>query len=134
SGLAAASSPAADSAGRIRMRFDAGWRFRRDPEARGAAGDGAYRWSWRPAEVASLNLPKLPADLERGDWQPATVGQDVFHGRRGFAWFRADMGADPKGAERVLHFEGVDDNAAVYLNGTRLAQHEGWDEPFDVPV
>ncbi len=35
---------------------------------------------------------------------------------------------------RVLHFESVDDNATVYLNGKRLVHHEGWNEPFDVPL
>ena len=33
-----------------------------------------------------------------------------------------------------LHFESVDDNATVYLNGQKLAQHNGWDDPFDVDL
>src|SRR5262249_49181687 len=36
--------------------------------------------------------------------------------------------------EAVLHFESVDDNAVVFLNGVRLGRHEGWDEPFDMPI
>jgi beta-galactosidase len=28
----------------------------------------------------------------------------------------------------------VDDNAAVFLNGVRVGRHEGWDEPFGVPL
>jgi hypothetical protein len=32
----------------------------------------------------------------------------------------------------MLHFDGVDDNATVYLNGQRLGSHQGWDLPFDV--
>jgi beta-galactosidase len=124
---------AADTVGRVRVRFDAGWRFRRDP-APAAAGGEAFRWSWRRADVNTLDLPSLPADLEQGDWQPTSPGRDVFRGRRGFVWYRADLGAGAKGQGQALHFEGVDDNAVVYLNGARFMRHEGWDDPFDVPL
>lgn len=127
------SAGAVDNSGRVRVWFDAGWRFRRDP-APVPAVQGTLRWSWRPADVSTLDLTALPADLDQGDWRPVTPGQDVFRGRRGFAWYRADLGAGPNGGDRVLHFESVDDNAAVYLNGVQLQRHLGWDEPFDVPL
>src|SRR5205085_7256164 len=118
--------------GRIRARFDAGWRFRPDLPAVVAAG--AFRWTWRTAGVTKLDVPTLPATLEQGDWHPASVGEDVFRGRPGFAWFRTDLGGDVKAGSQLLHFESVDDNAAVYLNGTRLLRHTGWNDPFDVPL
>ena len=45
----------------------------------------------------------------------------MFRGRQGFAWFRADLPLDPKGGAGSLHFETVDDNAAV--SGTGLGVH-----------
>ena len=54
-----------------------------------------------------------------------------FTGRAGFAWFRAILPA-VTGDHHQLHFESVDDKATVYLNGSRLAHHEGWTYPFDV--
>ena len=38
------------------------------------------------------------------------------------------------GPGHFLHFDGVDDNATVYLNGRRLMHHEGWNDPFDVDL
>jgi beta-galactosidase len=131
--LGLGSSSKAASPGRRRVRLDADWRFRRDPE--NAPGSrGSFRWSWRPAEGVTLDQASLPADLDRGDWRPAAVGRDVFRGREGYAWYRTDLPAASKGRTGSLHFESVDDNAAVFLNGVRVGRHEGWDEPFDVPV
>jgi beta-galactosidase len=36
--------------------------------------------------------------------------------------------------KRILHFESVDDNCEVFLNGKMLRKHYVWDEAFDVPV
>ncbi len=51
----------------------------------------------------------------------------------GFVWYRTRL-PQQEGAGHTLHFEGVDDNATVYLNGRRLTRHEGWNDPFDVDL
>src|SRR5438874_11976211 len=61
---AAASAGPPESPDRVRVHFDAGWRFRRDPAPRPGAA-GAFRWTWRPAEVNTLDVPMLPASLEQ---------------------------------------------------------------------
>lgn len=66
-------------------------------------------------------------------WRDAVIGQDVFGGRKGYAWFRAILPAS-KTPPRRVHFESVDDNADIYLNGALLIHHEIWNEAFDVPV
>src|SRR5262249_25559365 len=80
-----------------------------------------------------------PPDPGAAAWQAANTGDDVFRGRRGFAWFKTELGlpaangtASTAGRRIVIHFESVDDNVAVFLNGKRLMVHEGWNEPFDV--
>lgn len=132
-GLRAFAAPA-EVGGRVRQRFDAGWRFRRDPETSSPVPSIPIVWLWHAADVRTLDVSTLPAELATAGWQTAMIGQDVFRGRRAFAWFRADIGKGTSGKNGVLHFEGVDDNVVVFLNGKRLFQHAGWDEPFDVPL
>ncbi len=118
---------------RVRIRIDADWRFRRDAKpARGSE----FVWTTRSASVTTLDLAKLPTDLDQGDWQPTKLGNDVFHGRPGFAWYRTTVPVISARGDGplALHFEGIDDNASVYLNGVKLVTHEGWDEPFDVSL
>ncbi len=117
----------ANPTGRVRVRFDADWRFKKNPIDKLADGPG-LSWVWRSANGAS-DAP--PAD-ETG-WQRAGR-RNVFGGRPGFAWFRTVLPAQPADARRVLHFEAVDDNADVWVNGKKLLHHEGWNEPFDVPL
>jgi beta-galactosidase len=117
---------------RIRIRFDDNWRFRRD--ALPNPTDANFKWTWKQADKASLDLQSLPDDLDKGDWRATRVGRDVFRGRLGFAWYRAELGSGAKPPTLAIHFEQVDDNALVFLNGHRLMKHEGWSEPFDVPA
>lgn len=112
---------------RERIRIDAGWRFHRGDLGQNA-GFALSAWRWTAAESTAL-----PAPGAESNWQEAGPGLDVFHGRRGFAWFRATLPAvAAKG--RTLHFESVDDNASVWLNGRMLTHHEGWNDPFDVQL
>jgi len=117
----------ANPAGRVRVRFDADWRFKKNPIDKLADGPG-LPWTWRRATGPTEALPEAETA-----WQPGTR-RDVFNGRPGFAWFRTVLPAQPADARRVLHFEAVDDNATVWVNGTKLTHHEGWNEPFDVPL
>lgn len=118
---------------RIRIRMDADWKFLRDPLP-GPRTSGPFNWSWKPADVSDLQTAVVPPDIDSGNWRSVAVGTDVFHDRVGFAWFRTDLGTDPATEAKSLHFESVDDNAAVFLNGHRLIVHEGWDDPFDVDL
>jgi beta-galactosidase len=139
-GLAVAFLPSPAQAGppspRQRTLMDAGWRFQL--AAGSSAGDGIavtdWRWKSDDGGQADEAIASAPALDTAGDgWQAAHTGDDVFHGRIGFAWVVTPL-PDAPGPHRTLHFEGVDDNATVYLNGTRLKHHEGWDDAFDVPL
>jgi beta-galactosidase len=69
------------------------------------------------------------------DWKDYTIGNDVFNKRQGTAWFRVILPAPPAGITKgQLDFRSVDENATVYLNGRRLARHEGWNIPFKVAL
>ena len=119
---------------RQRVRMDAGWRFLRMAPSTPAHASAVTSWRWRPGLASEASQTTLAAlDTSGPDWKDAPTGQDTFNGRVGFAWYRAHLPplAFP---HRVLHFESVDDNATVYLNGVKLMHHEGWNDPFDVPL
>ncbi|HEV2473941.1 MAG TPA: beta-galactosidase, partial [Chthonomonadales bacterium] len=122
--------------GRERTLFDADWRFHRgDVAGSGLASAGITSWSWKADDSGSTDAAEMAApDLKlTAVWKLARPGEDTFHGRRGFSWYRARLG-DVPGPHRSLHFDGVDDNATVYVNGVKLIYHRGWSEPFDVPL
>ncbi len=82
---------------------------------------------------SDLDLSGLQADPFGDDWKNARKDEDVFAETLGFALFQADLPEVPFSG-RVLRFDAVDDNATVYLNGKELLHHEGWNEPFSVPL
>jgi alpha-N-acetylglucosaminidase len=92
-------------------------------------------WRYLPSSAADTaagtTLPSGPDER----WRPYTIGQDVFDHRQGFAWMRALLPDPPAGVRKgVLYFRSVDENATVFLNGCRLARHEGWNIPFNLPL
>jgi beta-galactosidase len=90
-------------------------------------------WRWRPSTKGTAEAAQIMANTETDDWRKALIGQDLFGGRVGFAWLRTTL-PDVPGPHRVLHFDSVDDNGVIYLNGKRLLRHEGWNLPFDVSL
>jgi beta-galactosidase len=112
--------------------MDAGWRFRLAPAATLDQKTSVTDWTWTDASQSEIEDVSL-LDESKHKWQSAALGQDVFNQRPGYAWYRATL-PPLSGAGRTIHFQGVDDNAVVYLNGTYVARHQGWDEAFDVPL
>ena len=124
---------AAPPSARQRILMDADWRFQyvTTPKLMNAIAVDA--WRWRPGQAAEAAQMTSTVDTSGADWKDTASGPDVFGGRVGFAWYHAVLPALAS-PHRFLHFESVDDNATVYLNGQRLLHHEGWNEPFDVPL
>ena len=85
--------------------------------------EGGRQWPW-PTPPPS---PRPGYDASGPDWQAAAPGDDVFHGRVGYAWFRATL-PDVPGPRRTLHL-GADDNADVYLNGMQADAPRGLEQP-----
>lgn len=98
------------------------------------------QWVYQLDPQGSKDAKKKAApDLKTDDgtWKPAKIGDDIFDKQRGLAWYRTTIAKVPAGAtpaQLCVHFESVDDNGTVYLNGKKLATHKGWNEAFDVPV
>lgn len=94
------------------------------------------QWLWladsnAPNDAAAMTAPNLATS----SWQTALIGQDVFNGTPGSAWFRTTLdGLATTDRPFTLHFLGLGDNAAVYLNGALLGQHTGNAQPFDISI
>src|ERR1035438_9085821 len=134
--LFALATGVAAQAQRVHQRFDANWKFKLEPNSI-AAPNEIPEWLWRPVEGRPDTDAPTTELAGNQVWLRALGGDDVFHGRRGFAWFDAILTKTiPPGkmGRIVLHFESVDDNATVYINGKRVLHHEGWNDPFDVPL
>jgi beta-galactosidase len=98
-------------------------------------GSGTELTGWKVWKGVSRDAVNggLPA-VDAPQWQPYTIGDDAFNKRRGYAWFQTTIPATTGAAHAVLHFEGVDDNGTVFVNGKQVGSHKGWDTPFDVPI
>ena len=132
--IAHAAPPTTTASERERINFDADWRFLRSAPSTVQSGLPITDWFTNPTTAEAADAATVAAmqfDGGSGGWASAHTGDDVFHGRVGFAWFRATLPALPQ-PNRIVNFDGVDDNATVYLNGVKLTHHEGWDEPFTV--
>ncbi|HWY77052.1 MAG TPA: glycoside hydrolase family 2 TIM barrel-domain containing protein, partial [Verrucomicrobiae bacterium] len=92
------------------------------------------QWVWLADNNATNDAATMTAtNLDTSSWSNATIGQDVFNGRIGYAWFRASLdGLASSARPLALHFVEVDDNATVYLNGILIGEHSGFSEGFDM--
>ena len=124
--------------GRERLLMDGGWKFHLgDP-----AGEATQK---RRLRSCNGGTSRLRGARKAGKRPPPLISRWMRIGKT--QAFRrtcstgggASRGIAPRfpilpGVTRVLHFEGVDDNATVYVNGKKLLHHEGYDDPFNVPL
>ena len=87
---------------------------------------------WRLLKADSNGVVPAP---EAAGWKPYTIGEDAFDKRQGYGWFQTVLPALQAGVKQAeLRFSSVDENATVFLNGRRVARHEGWNVPFSVLI
>lgn len=93
-------------------------------------------WRMNKTQRIDEEAPETQPDFEDKSWVLVKVGsghQPEIDARE-CAWFRTEFELDKVEPDLMLLFEGVDDNAWVWLNGQKVGEHFGWDEPFIVPV
>ncbi len=117
---------------RIRTLMDANWHLYIG-DLTHSLGMPVAQWNWEPAQLQAPPAA-LPDNLiPFTNAQHAMPGADTFHGQTGFHWYYTVLPNLPA-PHRSLHFQWVDDNADVYLNGVHLLHHEGWNTSFNVTV
>ncbi len=111
-------SAANPSAPRLQLAADHGWKFMLgDPS--GAESSSFADMSWR-----SVDLPHDWSIESKPDKDnPGGAGEGFFPG--GIGWYRKAFNApsDWKGKRISIEFDGVYQNATVYLNGQKLGTH-----------
>ena len=79
------------------------------------------------------------ADFDDSHWADIDIGQawedQGYSGYDEGAWYRAQIEVDAEEGRPVhLAFGGVDNNAYVYVNGTFVGEHHGWNTPFILDI
>ncbi|MFF2505770.1 discoidin domain-containing protein [Streptomyces sp. NPDC058067] len=117
-----AGSDGAGAGGRRVLNFNTDWAFWRD-DASGAKEPGFDDAQW-----AAVSLPHTMR-LERK--HPSVY--DVF---AGIGWYRRYFRLDPqdKGRRLTVVFDGVQTDCVVYLNGEKVAEHQGGYTGFVVDI
>jgi len=103
----------------LNVRLDGVWLFRQDPDQVGIDqqwyAPGAERNGW-----TSVRMPSTWESL------PGLESHD------GWGWYACMIVLGDSIPPLSLHFGGVDDDAVVWVNGIRVAEHAGYSEPFTV--
>ena len=79
------------------------------------------------------------ADFDDSDWDAINIGQawedQGYIGYDEGAWYRARIEVNAEEGRPVhLAFGGVDNEAYVYVNGTLVGEHQGWNTPFILDI
>ena len=79
------------------------------------------------------------ADFDDSHWADIHIGQawedQGYSGYDEGAWYRAQIEVDAEEGRPVhLAFGGVDNDASVYVNGTFVGEHHGWNTPFILDI
>jgi beta-galactosidase len=117
---------------RSRERFDDGWKFKLETAASKSLAS-IRKWNWLSSNLKPGSQPTYQ-DFQResgSEWKTTTAGEDNFHGRIGFSWYRATLPAS-KISKPILDFSAADDNAWVFLNGKLVFKQIGYGEEFEV--
>lgn len=91
-------------------------------------------WYFIKADKASDVKNNIPV-FDTVQWKKYKIGDDVFNKQEGYGWFQTVIPA-PEGdpSKLMINFRSVDEDATVFINGKRVAQHKGWNSPFAVEV
>ena len=112
------------------------------PYAHEEVAEVPVQWKFRPyaEEYQDDQDPILSnADFDDSDWATIDIGQawedQGYVGYDEGAWYRAQIEVSAeKGRPVHLAFGGVDNEAYVYVNGTFVGEHHGWNTPFILDI
>ena len=97
------------------------------------------QWKFSPYEEGNLDASLSHTDLDDSNWAEIDIGQawedQGYSGYDEGAWYRARIEVNAEEGRPVhLAFGGVDNNAYVYVNGSFVGEHHGWNTPFILDI
>jgi hypothetical protein len=116
------------AAERSRIDLNGQWQFRLDPRSEGEAA------RWYDGNTAFSDSIQVP-----GCWQAQGFGERAGIVRNhyvGNAWYRRSVSIASDWKDKVvsLRFGGVSRRATVFINGTRIGEHDGFSAPFELDI
>ena len=111
----------------------------RIPYAYKKVAEVPVQWKFSPYEEETLDASLSRTDLDDSSWAAIDIGQawedQGYSGYDEGAWYRARIEVNAEEGRPVhLAFGGVDNNAYVYVNGTFVGEHHGWNTPFILDI
>jgi hypothetical protein len=91
-------------------------------------------WRFAPDPPPNFWTPEFKDQTWSPIWVPAHFEMEGFRSRDGIGGYRKRFRAPPGAGRLKLRFEGVYSGAEVWVNGRRLAYHEGGALPFEVDI
>lgn len=101
------------------MPLNGPWRFSYDDEERFKQPSDIGEWP------LTVEVPFPPESKASG------IGDPGFHR---ICWYQRDFEMTPHAGRTILHFGAVDYQATIWLNGRKVASHEGGHTPFFADV
>lgn len=130
--------PIANVYDRTTISLDGDWNYIVDPMKTGL-NKAKYRRDFPADEKADLTVGDLieydwdssPTLKVPGDWNSQVTELDWYEG---LVWYRKKFEFKPSQKRHFLYFEAVNYLSHIYLNGQKIAQHEGGFTPFMIEV
>jgi len=116
------------AAQRARIDLNGQWQFRLDPRNEGEAS------GWYSRETPFSEAIQVP-----GCWQAQGFGERsgiIRNHYVGNAWYRRSLAIPAEWKEKIviLRFGGASRRATVFVNGTRVGEHDGFSAPFGFDI
>lgn len=121
-------APGSQSAPRPTIDLNGAWQLQLDPDSQGEAA------RWQEGEVTFASTIQVP-----GVWQAQGFGaaSGILRSHYvGKAWYKREVSVPAawSGKTVLLHVGGVVRQAAVFVNGLKVGDHEGFSTPFVMDV
>ena len=132
----------------FKAHFTSGERYRRYahrpphiPYSHKKVAEVPMQWKFRLDESEHPQRQRAYAapDFDDSNWFDIDIGRawedQGYVGYDEAAWYRTRIEVDAEEGRPVhLAFGGVDNNASVYVNGTFVGEHYGWNTPFILDI
>jgi beta-galactosidase len=109
--------------------IDSDWRFLEMPIEHFTTE--ITNWVWTPGSADQEAMMTAP-NVDTSTWKQAASGDDTLDGLPG-GWYQTTL-PSIAGPGRTVHFECIDDNGTIYLNGQKIFSHTGYASGFDVAL
>ncbi len=100
-----------------KISLDGKWFFKSDPTQSGIS-EGYFKTDYQRDNWEEIDLPKYWDD------------HSFLTNYDGWGWYAKNFFIDNASKDLIIYFEGIDDDASVWINGKEIGSHSGYNEAF----